>query len=259
MSGFHTATICGRCDPPVVAISTGGGSRCPGCGQVDEHEEVWPWSDEFSDGALARRVLRDMAVRSDGDARLLTSLAQRLLDRVGTSAALEARVAKLEEEAPALDEELSELQDLADLVSDADIAALPPELQKVRERWYAEAFHHSQCQDEERLLQRQAEDRRNRRPGQRSPVVYVDLLADGSTVVQESAPSTAACPHCVAGEPSIWDDVLFHYAHPGGEKLKLCHSPWRARCLRCSADVANLDLFCAEHLLERQLPAGESP
>lgn len=33
--GFHTATICSNCDPPVVAISTGYGSRCPRCGQVD--------------------------------------------------------------------------------------------------------------------------------------------------------------------------------------------------------------------------------
>jgi len=45
------------------------------------------------------------------------------------------------------------------------------------------------------------------------------------------------CPHCRSGEPSVWDDVLFHYAHPDGTKLKMCHSPWRERCRRCSADV----------------------
>lgn len=47
------------------------------------------------------------------------------------------------------------------------------------------------------------------------------------------------CPHCQSGEPSVWDDVLFHYAHPAdGSKLKMCHDPWRDRCRRCSADVA---------------------
>lgn len=35
-------------------------------------------------------------------------------------------------------EELDELRDLADLVNDADIAALPPELLAVRQRWIAE-------------------------------------------------------------------------------------------------------------------------
>jgi hypothetical protein len=47
------------------------------------------------------------------------------------------------------------------------------------------------------------------------------------------------CPHCAAGEPSVWDDVLFHYAHPhlNGQKLKFCHEPWRDRCRRCSGAV----------------------
>lgn len=47
------------------------------------------------------------------------------------------------------------------------------------------------------------------------------------------------CPHCVAGEPSVWDDVLDHYAHPHADskKLKFCHEPWRERCRRCSADA----------------------
>jgi hypothetical protein len=53
-----------------------------------------------------------------------------------------------------------------------------------------------------------------------------------------------ACPHCQAGEPSVWDDVLFHYAHPAGVKLKVCHSPWRERCRRCSGDVPGSVLLC---------------
>lgn len=130
---FHTATICADCDPPVVAISTGHGSRCPRCGQVDEGAR--PYS-EVSDGALARRILVGTAVRSDGDARLLAELARRLLSRVGE---------------------------------------------------------------------------------------------------EDTAP--VRCPHCQAGEPSVWDDMLFHYAHPTGEQLKFCHDPWRERCRKCSADV----------------------
>ena len=43
------------------------------------------------------------------------------------------------------------------------------------------------------------------------------------------------CAHCRAGEPSVWDDVFCHYAHPAGDKLKFCHNPWRERCQRCSA------------------------
>jgi len=82
MSGFHTATICTDCDPPVVAISTGHGSRCPRCGQV----EAWPLSttdalDTRLDGALARQIIA--AIRSDGDARLLAAQVQLLLDRLG--------------------------------------------------------------------------------------------------------------------------------------------------------------------------------
>jgi hypothetical protein len=44
------------------------------------------------------------------------------------------------------------------------------------------------------------------------------------------------CVHCLAGEPSVWDDALFHYAHPAGtgSKLKTCYDPWRERCRRCS-------------------------
>lgn len=52
------------------------------------------------------------------------------------------------------------------------------------------------------------------------------------------------CPHCRAGEPSVWDDVLFHYAHPDDKKLKMCHSPWRERCRRCSADVGSEAPLC---------------
>jgi hypothetical protein len=127
---------------------------------------------------LARRVLRDTAVRSDGDARLLAELAVRLL-----------------------------------------------------------------VQSEDRL----------QRSGRRSPVTFVDLLGDAS-------PTSPTCPHCVAGEPSVWDDGLFHYAHPDGEKLKVCHSPWRERCRRCSADVADRQAYCTKHALEGRAPVpGESP
>lgn len=84
MSGFHTATICADCDPPVVAISTGYGSRCPRCGQVEAGSPST--TDAIAtrlDGALARQIIADTAVRSDGDARLLAELARRLLDHVG--------------------------------------------------------------------------------------------------------------------------------------------------------------------------------
>jgi len=84
MSGFHTATICADCDPPVVAISTGQGSRCPRCGQV----ETWSLLttdalDTRLDGSLARQIITDTAIRSDGDARLLAELARRLLAHAG--------------------------------------------------------------------------------------------------------------------------------------------------------------------------------
>ena len=145
MSGFHTATICADCDPPVVAISPGQGSRCPRCG----HVETWPLLttdalDTRLDGVLARQIITATAIRSDGDARLLGELARRLLDRAGSSTAID----------------------------DAEIN-------------------------------------------------------DGRV----------SCPHCLAGEPSVWDGVLFHYAHPAGDKLKMCHEPWRERCRRCSASV----------------------
>jgi hypothetical protein len=54
------------------------------------------------------------------------------------------------------------------------------------------------------------------------------------------------CPHCAAGEPSVWDGELFHYAHPhpDPDKLKLCHDPWRERCRRCSASVPAGASFC---------------
>jgi hypothetical protein len=85
MPGFHIATICADCDPPVVAISTGNGSRCPRCGQV----ESWPsvTTDMIAtrlDGALARQVIAATAIRSDGDAFLLAEIAERLLAHVGS-------------------------------------------------------------------------------------------------------------------------------------------------------------------------------
>ena len=51
-------------------------------------------------------------------------------------------------------------------------------------------------------------------------------------------PVSSRCPHCQAGDPSVWDGVLFHYAHPApNDKLKFCHEPWRERCRACSADL----------------------
>lgn len=40
------------------------------------------------------------------------------------------------------------------------------------------------------------------------------------------------CPHCEAGEASVWDNMFECYAHPDLEhpgKLKMCEHPWRAR------------------------------
>ncbi len=37
------------------------------------------------------------------------------------------------------------------------------------------------------------------------------------------------CPHCDAGEPSVWDNELEWFAHPSGDKLKMCEHPWRER------------------------------
>lgn len=54
------------------------------------------------------------------------------------------------------------------------------------------------------------------------------------------------CPHCLAGEPSVWDDVLDHYAHPAGDKLHYCHRPWRDRCRRCSADPGGCSCSTSE-------------
>jgi hypothetical protein len=83
VSGFHTATICADCDPPVIALSTGHGSRCPRCGQVVESPIRMRDVEAFANGPLARKVLLDTALRSDGDAWLLGELARRLLDLAG--------------------------------------------------------------------------------------------------------------------------------------------------------------------------------
>lgn len=58
---------------------------------------------------------------------------------------------------------------------------------------------------------------------------------------------TTSCPHCRAGEPSVWDDVLLHYAHPDKGKpgkLWFCHEPWRERCRQCSDDIVAGQRFC---------------
>jgi hypothetical protein len=87
MSGFHTATICADCDPPVVALSTGHGSRCPRCGQVVDapitRDVEAILLRPIANGPLARKVILDTALRSDGDAWLLGELARRLLDLTG--------------------------------------------------------------------------------------------------------------------------------------------------------------------------------
>jgi hypothetical protein len=83
MIGFHTATICSDCDPPVIALSTGYGSRCPKCGQVEDPPIRMRDVEALTNGALARKVLFDTALRSDGDAWLLGELARRLLDVAG--------------------------------------------------------------------------------------------------------------------------------------------------------------------------------
>ena len=64
---------------------------------------------------------------------------------------------------------------------------------------------------------------------------------------EELAADGIPCPHCQSGEPSVWDGELFHYAHPAGSKLKVCYSPWRMRCLRCSAAVAGAVELCVHH------------
>ena len=58
--------------------------------------------------------------------------------------------------------------------------------------------------------------------------------APGIAAEIEGCPT--CCTHCLAGETSVWDDVLLHYAHPAGTggKLKTCHDPWRERCRHCS-------------------------
>ncbi len=77
---FHTATLCSTCEPPVIALSTGYGSRCPRCGQSEEGSQD-PIA-TLNDSDLARKVIAETSVfRSDGDARLIVELAQRLLDR----------------------------------------------------------------------------------------------------------------------------------------------------------------------------------
>jgi hypothetical protein len=82
MSGFYTATICADCEPLVVALSTGYGSRCPRCGQIVD-PPITRDVEAMDNGPLARKVIVDTALRSDGDARLLAELAQRLLDLAG--------------------------------------------------------------------------------------------------------------------------------------------------------------------------------
>ena len=70
-------------------------------------------------------------------------------------------------------------------------------------------------------------------------------LANKLQQIRQLLDQKLACPHCSAGEPSVWDGVLSHYAHPDrGAKLKFCHDPWRDRCRCCSRNPGQ----CARQL-----------
>jgi hypothetical protein len=51
--------------------------------------------------------------------------------------------------------------------------------------------------------------------------------------------NSVSCPHCRAGEPPVWDNELFHFAHLAeGDKLKVCLTPWRENLRRIVRDAA---------------------
>lgn len=62
-------------------------------------------------------------------------------------------------------------------------------------------------------------------------VIHVECIGqpEPRPDVVELEPSPPPCPHCVAGEPSVFDGELEWFAHPDGDKLKMCHEPWRPR------------------------------
>jgi hypothetical protein len=63
-----------------------------------------------------------------------SSAARCEVERIAHALLAESARAKVQET------ELAELRDLADLVRDADISALPPELRAVRQRWIADRY-----------------------------------------------------------------------------------------------------------------------
>ena len=69
-------------------------------------------------------------------ARIVDGFSPTRLDVVDVASALLAEAARTK----AQEAELVELRDIVDLVRDADIAALPPELLAVRQRWFAESY-----------------------------------------------------------------------------------------------------------------------
>jgi hypothetical protein len=69
-------------------------------------------------------------------ARIVDGFSPTRLDVVDVARALLAEAAR----AKVQEAELAELRDIVDLVRDADIAALPPELLAVRQGWIAESY-----------------------------------------------------------------------------------------------------------------------
>lgn len=47
------------------------------------------------------------------------------------------------------------------------------------------------------------------------------------------------CLHCKVGEPSVWDSVLWCWAHPANEpgKFKVCEEPWAERQKSCDCGL----------------------
>ena len=62
--GFHTATICADCDPPVVAISTDNGFRCPRCKQI----ETRPVDKPIPGKEISRQVFPEYAIVEEAPA-----------------------------------------------------------------------------------------------------------------------------------------------------------------------------------------------
>ena len=210
MSGFHIATICADCDPPVVAISTGYGSRCPRCGQVE-------------DGSSSRRefLLAEKCA--------LTEMLEKVTG-VLERASLEARLDTVLEELAAISAAKPYLASSNQVSDVADGALARHVIASAAVRSDGDAWQLRELA--QRLLARVERERS----------ADADANADDADDDGE-----VVCPHCQAGEPSVWDGHFEHFAHPAGDKFKFCHRPWRARCRRCSADVEGDAHYCATH------------